>query len=171
MFDAPVISTDWPPTLLDLCGVKTTDTFDGASFAPVLAGKEANPRPLYWHVPHYTNQGSRPAGAVRSGKWKLIEHYEDGRVELFDLSSDPGETADLAAAIPQETDLLRKQLAVWRNTVKAQENTPNPKFDPARHTALYVDTDVSKLTPAATAKVTGAPLADWRKRMDEALKK
>ena len=59
----------------------------------LTSGKSSSgSRPLYWHIPHYTNQGSRPAGAMRDGRWKLVEHYDDGKVELFDLDADPGET-------------------------------------------------------------------------------
>src|SRR5262249_49356647 len=77
--DPPTISTDWVPTLLDLAGLPNAGPFDGVSLAGLLLrGEPLAPRPLFWHFPHYSNQGGRPAGAVREGPWKLIEHYEDG---------------------------------------------------------------------------------------------
>jgi arylsulfatase A-like enzyme len=171
VIDTPVISTDWTPTILEACGLPVPDRLDGASFAGLLKGGELKPRPLFWHVPHYTNQGSRPAGAVRDGDRKLIEHYEDGRVELFDLSKDPGEANDLSATERDRTAELRAKLTAWRAAVGAQENEPNPAFDAALHKALYVDTDVSKLKPAATAAKTAEPLREWRRQMDKAVRK
>ena len=78
------------------------ESIDGVTQAGVLTSGKASSgsRPLFWHIPHYTNQGSRPAGAMRDGRWKLVEHYDDAKVELFDLDADPGETRDLA---PRET--------------------------------------------------------------------
>jgi arylsulfatase A-like enzyme len=163
--DTPVISTDWTPTLLEACGVKVPDGLDGVSLLKVLRGRELAARPLFWHVPHYMNQGSRPAGAVREGKWKLIEHYEDGKLELFDLVRDPGETKDRAGAEPELAKALRDRLAAWRKEVGAQENTPNPDFDPALHKKLYVDVDVSSLKPAATAAEMRPKLEAWREGM------
>ena len=91
--DAPVSAADWTPTLLEACGVKPAGPLDGVSLVKLLEGGSLPARPLFWHFPHYTNQGGRPGGAVREGDWKLIEHYEDGRVELFNLAKDAGEDA------------------------------------------------------------------------------
>ena len=99
--DVPVITTDWTPTLLALAGIPSTEKFDGISLAGLLTqGQTPPPRPLYWHQPHYTNQGGRPAGAIREGSWKLIEDYENGACALYDLANDLGETTDLAAKEP-----------------------------------------------------------------------
>ena len=141
----PVITTDWLPTLLEIIGEKVPDQLDGVSLAGLLTGKGSLPeRPLFWHIPHYTNQGSRPSGAVRLGDWKLIEHYEDGSVELFNLKNDPGETRDLAAQEPALTKKLHDRLRAWLKDVGAQMNEPNPMFDAALHKALYEDVDPSK---------------------------
>ena len=91
--DAPVSAVDWTPTLLEACGVKPPEPLDGVSLVKLFEGGALPARPLFWHFPHYTNQGGRPGGAVREGDWKLIEHYEDGRVELFNLADDAGENA------------------------------------------------------------------------------
>ena len=131
--DLPVISTDLFPTVLDVAGVKPDPKVpcDGVSLLPFLTGPgEPKRAALYWHYPHYSNQGGRPGGAVRAGRFKLIEHYEDDRVELFDLSADPGEKKDLAAADPETAKRLRKMLHDWRKEVNAQMPTPNPAYDP-----------------------------------------
>src|SRR5205823_3255589 len=118
--DTPVISTDWTPTLLAAAGVPPALGLDGVNLARLLTHEEElPPRSLYWHQPHYTNQGSRPAGAVRDGAWKLIEHYEDGRCELFNLARVEGETTDLSAKEPGRVALLRGKLEKWRRDVGA----------------------------------------------------
>ena len=149
--EVPVSVTDWTPTLLEACGVKSPEKFDGLSLVKLLEGGELSFRPLFWHFPHYTNQGGRPGGVAREGNWKLIEHFEDGRVELFDLAKDAGETRDLSQVVPKRTAELKAKLAAWRKGIGAQENRPNPMFDPALHKRLYVDVDASMLKPAATA--------------------
>jgi arylsulfatase A-like enzyme len=182
--DTPVINTDWLPTILDLCGLKPTapspptplprrgegsdvsSPFDGISLTPLLRGGPLPPRPLMWHFPHYTNQGGRPAGAIREGDWKLIEHYEDNRVELFHLATDIGERIDLSAKESSRASDLRAKLAAWRKSVGAQMNTPNPNFDPALHRKLYVDIDTSLLTPDRTAAAMRPKLEAWRAGMD-----
>ena len=80
----------------------------------LLRGESLPARTLYWHFPNYTNQGGRPAGAIREGDWKLVEHFEDGSVELFNLAQDVGETKNLAAAEPARADDLRRKLQAWR---------------------------------------------------------
>ncbi|MBI5759135.1 MAG: sulfatase [Planctomycetales bacterium] len=164
--DTPVILTDCVPTILDLCGVKTDDPFDGVILSSLLRGGQLSARPLIWHFPHYTNQGGRPAGAIRDGDWKLIEHYEDSRAELFHLATDISERTDLSAKEPQRVASLRAKLAAWRTSVGAQENTPNPNFDPALHRRLYVDIDTSLLTPDRTAAAMRPKLEAWRAGMD-----
>jgi arylsulfatase A-like enzyme len=171
VIDTPFVYTDWLPTILDIVGVKPTGPLDGLSIRPLLTGKEQPPRTLYWHFPHYTNQGGRPAGAVRDGNWKLVEQYEDESVELYDLATDPGEARDLAKEQPDRANKLRAMLAAWRLVVGAQENVPNPAFDAAAHRKLYIDVDVSKLKPAATAAATREPYREWRKAMDAAVRK
>jgi arylsulfatase A-like enzyme len=169
--EAPVTSADWTPTLLEACGAKPPGPLDGVSLVKLLEGGEMPARPLFWHFPHYTNQGGRPGGAVRDGDWKLIEHYEDGRVELFNLAKDPGEARDLSEAEPKRAADLKARLAAWRKEVGAQENTANPKFDAALHKKLYEEVDVSTLKPAATAAAMRPGLEAWRKAMNDVLPK
>jgi arylsulfatase A len=163
----PVVNTDLMPTLLELLGLEVPPGLDGISYARLLRETGELPsRALFWQFPHYTNQGGRPAGAVRDGDWKLIEHYEDGRLELFNLARDPGETRDLSAEQPQRAAALKAKLAVWRKSVGAQECTANPDFDPKLYRQIYIDTDVSRLKPAATAAEMTRKLAAWRKAID-----
>jgi arylsulfatase A len=172
LVDIPVISTDWTPTLLEWADVKTADKFDGVSLAGLIAGRAAPPpRPLYWHFPHYTNQGGRPGGMIRDGAWKLTEHYEDGRCELFHLEKDPGETTDVGAKEPTRVAELRGKLEKWRRDVGAQENQANPSFDGKLWKALYQDIDVSRLPAAKTAAEMAPKLAAWRALMDAAIAK
>jgi arylsulfatase A len=135
--DVPVWSCDLFPTVLALCGAAAPKV-DGLSIADLLADAEPNELragarfrdALYWHYPHYANQGGRPGGAIRAGKWKLIEYYDDGRRELFDLGASIGESRNLAAEKPDIVANLAKKLDTWRKEVGAQMPTPNPDYLP-----------------------------------------
>jgi arylsulfatase A-like enzyme len=171
VIEAPILYTDLPVTLAELAGAKLPGQVDGISIAPLLLGKAELPaRAFFWHSPHYTNQGSRPSGAVREGDWKLIEHYEDGRLELFDLARDLGEKEDLSAKEPHRAAAMRDKLTAWRKAVGAQENVPNPDYDAALAKKLYVDIDTSRLSPARTAAEMASQLRDWRAGMDGAVR-
>ena len=129
----PVTSTDFYPTIIEMAGLKADpkQAPDGVSLVPLLKqagtiGRDA----LYWHYPHY--HITLPGGAVRCGDWKLIEYYEDGKLELYNLKDDLSETADLAAKMPEKAAELRKKLDDWRKAVGAQMPTPNPNYDPKR---------------------------------------
>jgi arylsulfatase A-like enzyme len=152
--DFPAISHDLFPTLLEACGVKQTGRLDGISLTSLLRGSAAPKRDeLYWHYPHYANQGSRPGGAVRAGDFKLIEFYETGRLELFDLKGDRGETRNLAEDKKELTGRLADRLAQWRKAVGAQMPRPNPNYRPNPQAA-----DGSVTLPARTALVHGVQL-------------
>ncbi len=131
--DAVVTSTDFYPTMLDLAGLKPKPRqhIDGVSFVPVLKQTGTVDRQaVYWHYPHYGNQGGSPGGAIRLGDWKLIEFYEDNRVELYNLKADIGEKNDLADRMPQKAKQLRDMLGAWRKDVDAKMPTPNPNYKP-----------------------------------------
>jgi len=125
-------SVDLLPTLAELCGIKISHAVDGISLAAVLKGDRAtvDRDAIYWHYPHYANQGGRPGGAVRAGDWKLIEFYETGRRELFNLKTDPRESKNLAAQEPARVQQLAALLDNWRRAVGAQMMTPNPGYRP-----------------------------------------
>jgi arylsulfatase A-like enzyme len=135
--DTPVISTDFYPTLLELAGL-TLDLaqhVDGVSLVPLLKGNEMRRgAPLFWHYPHYGNQGGAPCGAVRDGDWKLVEWFEDGSLELFNLRDDPSEHTNLAAKHPAQAQELLAKLTAWRTAAHALMPTPNPDFD-GKHAA------------------------------------
>lgn len=129
--DIPVSSVDFVPTILDMVGVEALmpANVDGESLTPLLAEQGAPAREaLYWHYPHYSNQGGRPGGAIREGRYKLIENYEDGSLELYDLENDLGEKNNLASDMPDLAASLQAKLNTWRNQVQAQMPTPNPDF-------------------------------------------
>lgn len=133
--DAPVITPDYYPTMLEMAGLKPAhgQIVDGVNLVPLLRGRGAIRRDaLYWHYPHYHPGGATPYGAIREGDWRLIEFYEDSRVELYNLRADIGETRNLAETKPALAKRLRDKLHVWRAKVGAQMPTPNPDYDPAR---------------------------------------
>jgi arylsulfatase A-like enzyme len=128
VIDEPVASIDFFPTLCEAAGVGAGKV-DGRSLLPLLRGKSGPERPLFWHYPHYSDQGGSPAGAVRLGEWKLIEFYEDGRMELFHLGEDPGERRNLVRREPARAKKLQVLLADWRHSVNASMPAPNPQYN------------------------------------------
>jgi len=171
--ETPVVLTDLVPTLLEAAGIdlaKQIGPLDGVSLVKFLGGADLAPRPLFWHFPNYTNQGGLPSGAVREGEWKLVEYFEDGRTELFHLAKDIGETTDLSAQESARVTELKGKLAAWRTSVGAQELTANPAYDAAKHDALYVTVDPSKLAATKTAAETETKWAEWRAAMNAAVK-
>ncbi len=129
--DTPVVSTDFYPTLLALAGLPLLPVQhrDGVSLLPLLKSKKLRrSAPLFWHYPHYGNQGGAPCGAIRDGDWKLIEWFEDGSLELFNLRDDLSEKQNLAAERPDIVKKLHAKLIAWRKSVNAVMPTPNPDF-------------------------------------------
>ena len=115
----PVNGIDWYPTLLELAGIpvpKKQDV-DGVSIVPLLKGGAIADRPLYWHYPHYGNQGGFPGSAVRMGRYKLIESFEHERLQLFDLDNDVGEENDLVDEMPGRVREMHELLERWRSEV------------------------------------------------------
>ena len=152
--ETPAWAADLPVTIAELCGLAKADGLDGASLAGLLTeGKPLAPRALYWHYPHYSNQLARPAGAILDGDWKLVELYENGRLELFNLARDRGESNNLADKDPGKVRELASKLAAWRSSVGAQMPTTNPSYVPNAQVA-----DGSITLPASTAEVHGAML-------------
>ncbi len=135
----PINSVDLYPTLLDLAGGKPPENqpLDGLSYARLLRGdgKESLKRDaIYWHFPGYLGMGAgswrtTPAGSVRAGDWKLLEFFEDGRLELYNLREDVGEKRNLAERMPDKAKELRARLVAWRKEVKAPMPTPNKPGD------------------------------------------
>ncbi len=132
VIDAPVSSPDFFPTLLEAARAQPApgQTLDGVSLVPVLRGTATPDRALYWHYPHYGNQGGAPAAAVRRGPWKLIHWFEDDRVELFNVVTDLAEAHDFAAREPARVATLRADLAAWQRSVGAKYPISNTAYDP-----------------------------------------
>ncbi|MBN1672682.1 MAG: sulfatase [Kiritimatiellae bacterium] len=129
----PVTSTDFYPTLLEMAGLDPMPEqhCDGVSILPLLAGGPALERAaIYWHYPHYSNQGGTPGCSMRMGDYKLIEFFEDGHVELYDLRRDIGEAHDLARAMPELAARMQRMLADWRASVRAKVPQRNPAWAP-----------------------------------------
>jgi arylsulfatase A-like enzyme len=119
----PVMSIDLFPTALEFAGVPLPAglAIDGRSLVPLLRGGSAPARDaLFWHYPHYSNQGGFPGGAVRMGDWKLVENHEDGSVELYHLRDDLGEKRSRAAAEPERVRAMRARLHAWYRETGAQ---------------------------------------------------
>lgn len=169
--DAPFVNTDWLPTFLDALGKVPDGPLDGRSVLPLLKNQAIRPVPLLWHFPHYNNQGGRPGGSVRDGDWKYIEYYDTGDRELFHLKTDVGETTDLATKEPQRIAAMSAMLARWKKELAVQDNTPNPRFDPALFKAIYQDQDSSKAPVLKTAKETSDAWRNWRQLMNRATAK
>ncbi len=127
----PVSGTDFYPTILDLVDIDSLpgQHVDGISLKPLLEGKSMPERPLFWHYPHYGNQGGDPSSIVRMGKWKLIHYWEDGSNELYDLEKDPGEQENVQEEYPEITEGLSSKLNSWLEEVKAAAPLKDPEYD------------------------------------------
>jgi arylsulfatase A len=136
--ETPVCTMDVYSTCLELAatGMPADQPCDGVSLARLLRDPRApiDRQALFWHLPHYHH--STPASAIRQGDWKLIEFFEDGSVELYNLRDDPGEERNLADAEPERVRMLKGALADWRHKVGARMPVVNPDYDPTRATEL-----------------------------------
>ena len=122
--DVPVISTDFYPTILDLANIKLKPNqhIDGVSLMPILKSDkgEIEREAIYWHYPHYSNQGGFPGGAIRINNFKLVERYEDGKTHLYDLNKDLGELNDIAESHRDKVTTMQKKLHDWYKQVDAK---------------------------------------------------
>ena len=131
----PVSSPDFYPTLLEAAGLpaRPDQHRDGKSFlAFAKNGKSDDGKTLFWHYPHYGNQGGAPGAAMLDGDWKLIEWFEDARTELFNLKDDPSERRNLSVDQPERVRALRGRLVAWQKEVGALPTRPNPNFDSSK---------------------------------------
>jgi arylsulfatase A-like enzyme len=127
----PVISHDFYPTLLSLANIKyNSDMIDGIDISPVLyENKSLNRKELFWHYPHYHGSGWTPGAAILQENWKLIELYETGVVELYNISNDLSETNNLASKYPEKADSLKNRLHELQNSMNANIPRKNPDFE------------------------------------------
>ncbi|HCP12480.1 MAG TPA: sulfatase [Planctomycetaceae bacterium] len=134
--ETPVMSIDYLPTILDFCEVNAEPQlqFDGISLKTQLQqpGRTDLSRTLYWQYPHYGNQGGAPGAVVLEDGWKLIEWFDDGRLELFRVYDDISEQQNVAADHPQIVQHLQSRLHAWQSAVGAKRSTVNPAWDPQK---------------------------------------
>ena len=131
--ETPVSGMDFLPTILQMAKAGSApQPCDGIDLTGLLRGAAAPERnTLYWHYPHYSDQGGTPSGAIREGDWKLIEFFEDHHLELYDLALDPYEQCDLASSFSDKATDLQAKLAAWRRSVHAVMPRLNPDSNPA----------------------------------------
>ncbi len=142
----PVTSPDLYPTFLQAAGAELIPDqhADGVSLLPLLRGGDTLAREgIFWHYPHYSNQGSTPAAAVVDGPWKLIRFFEDDRLELYHLDTDVSEQHNLADARPDIVNRLHGLLAAWQQEVEALIPEPDPDYEikaaqPCEHTPKFI---------------------------------
>lgn len=129
----PVIHTDFYPTILQLAGLplRPQQHVDGVSLLPLLKGDTIAARPLFWHYPHYGNQGGEPSSVIQKDEWKLIHYWEDHRNELYHLPDDIGEQHDLAQKEAARTGQLWAELQAWLKETGARIPEPYPAYDQA----------------------------------------
>lgn len=126
----PVSSIDFFPTLAELTGSDCSGCkADGVSITGLFRNNTLRERPLFWHYPHYSNQGAEPGSAVRFGRYKLIDNFEKGRQELYDLENDISETNDISSDYPKKTKELFKLLNNWRKKTGARMMETNPNWN------------------------------------------
>jgi arylsulfatase A-like enzyme len=129
----PVISNDFYPTILEVAGLppRPNQHIDGLSLVPLLTGTgKLDRNALYWHYPHYHGSGNTPSAAVRAGDCKLIEFYDEGKIELYNLKDDISEKNNLANKMPEKTTQLKKMLCDWQKSLDAQIPKPDPDCKP-----------------------------------------
>ncbi|MBT33264.1 MAG: sulfatase [Thalassobius sp.] len=129
--NTPVTGMDLFPTILDLAGIPLLPDqhMDGVSLLPLMDGKEIAERTLYWHYPHYGNQGGEPSSIIREGDWKLIHYWEDDRNELYNLANDVSEQEDLATQNGERVHTMETKLFKWLEEVNAQFPIPDKEYD------------------------------------------
>lgn len=150
----PVTGSDFLPTILDLAGlaIPTNSKIDGKSIVPLLKGDTLNERPLYWHYPHYGNQGGRPVSILRKGDWKLIHFWEDGHHELYNLAHDIHEDTDLAKSQLKRSKDMSKQLLNWLKEVGAKYPTPDPQYHASQEAEAIANTKKEKRSALETLR-------------------
>ena len=143
--ETPVSGIDFYPTILDAAGIECVNLLDGESLLPLMTrNKPLKREALYWHIPIYLQAyhpakdqardplfRTRPGSAMRKGKWKLLEYFEDGALELYNLEEDPGESNNLDKKMPGKANELHQLMKEWRIETKAPVPTElNPMFVP-----------------------------------------
>ena len=150
----PVSRPDFFATLMEAAGAPllSCQTLDGTSLLSVFKGDELPERALFWHYPHYGNQGGAPAAAIRRGDWKLIEWAEDQRVKLFNLRTDLSEQTNLSGDQPRRAAQLLNELHAWQKQTGSKFPTPNPDYDPAKPSGRAAQRPAARAKPNSSKK-------------------
>ncbi|WP_341227998.1 sulfatase [uncultured Arcticibacterium sp.] len=163
-----VIGMDFYPTLLGLAGLSPQNSqhVDGVNLMPLITNKQKIDRDLYWHYPHYGNQGGEPSSIIREGDWKLIHYWEDERNELYNLQDDPEEKNDLSKLKFVKADELYMKLKKWLAETKAEFAEQDPIFDQGKYDKVlekYQKILLPKLEKERKRMLsdTYEPNADW----------
>lgn len=129
--DTLVTGTDFYPTLLDMAGLKLKPEqhVDGVSLKKVLQGDKLEDRTLFWHYPHYGNQGGEPSSIIRYKNWKLVQYLEDMRLEFYDLSKDEGEQNNVLRSHPEMALSLLEKMEKLRKETGAIMPKQDPRYD------------------------------------------
>lgn len=165
--DTPVCGIDIYPTVVDYTKSRASALdVDGVSITPLLRGETIASRPLFWHYPHYGNQGGEPSGVIRDGEWKLIRYYEDDRVELYNLTIDERELEPLNHLYPAKVEELRAKLNEWLLQTNAIMPIADPQYSPQKEAALKESWRTKQLRSLERQRVnmlspTWSPNATW----------
>ena len=164
--DSQVIGIDFLPTLLSLSNLNLSTKTDGIDFSPVFQGKSLPERSIFWHYPHYGNQGGEPSSVIRKGDWKLIYYHEDNRNELYNLKIDVSESQPLNAQFPQKVTELRKELDQWLKDTHARLPIPDPTYIPQKEAKYLYKQETETLRKLEEQRLemlkpTFTPNANW----------
>nr|WP_253255986.1 sulfatase-like hydrolase/transferase [Formosa algae] len=151
--EVPVSGVDLFPTLLDLANIPLQPKAhaDGVSLKPLLEGGTIAERPLFWHYPHYGNQGGEPVSIIRKGNWKLIYYWEDLHIELYNLDTDLGEIYDLASEEVTKASEMKTELMNWLKAMDTEYAELDENWDESAWDKRLED-NKNKLMPRLEAK-------------------
>lgn len=137
----PVSGVDFYPTIMSYAGIDIPSDvkLDGADISSILTGQPIAERPIFWHIPHYSNLGGAPGSAVRHGDWKLIYWHGDRSCELYNLKYDISESMMLNAQNPEKVEELRAELMAWLDETNAKMPEVDPLYDSAKAAQYVID--------------------------------
>ena len=164
----PVNGVDFYPTFLNLTDTDLTGSHsvDGANLSGLLKGETIEERHLFWHYPHYGNQGGEPSSIIMQGDWKLIYYHEDGHNELYNIYNDPGEQDDQAAKETIVAKEMSEKLKRWLNETGAELPVADETFNASKRSSRWdnIQTAQKKKLEAIHASYlssTYKPNSDW----------